>query len=178
MKKLYVFFALIFVFASIIVLAQEAPENFLIKKEKNIDGKTDLYYLDSSRKEHYPAPKDLKGQYIEPASMEINSIEKLKQIELKIFKPEEIKYLGTNICIASFIVTTSGKIISVSFVFTGWEPKVPVTKLQEFASQIKESITFKCSFSPESAQEGYMKLLVRVFQSLNPPKKVRSTIEN
>lgn len=180
MKNVFVFFTAIFVVVAIYALAQDSKENFfLIKKEKNlIHGNTDVYYLDPASKEHYPSPKGEKGQYVEVTGMEVNSIEKLKQIELRIFKTEEIKYLGTNNCIANFIVSTSGKIISVSFNFRGWEPKVPVAKLKEYASQIKENITFEYSFSPDPAQEGYMKQLIRVFQSLNPPKKVKSTVGN
>ena len=174
MKKVYVFFTMIFVVVAIDALAQDSQKSFLIKKEKSIrDGKTYLYYLDPAKKENYPSPKDGKGHYIEVIGVEVNSIEKLKQIELKIFKPEEIKYLGTNSCIASFIISSSGKIISVSFVFRGWEPEVPVTKLQEYASQIKENITFKCLFNTEPVQEGYLQQSVLVFRSLNPPKNVK-----
>ena len=159
---------MIFVVVAFYALAQDAQRSFLMKKEKNsIDGKTYLYYLDPASNEQYPAPKDGNGQYIKSVNMEINSIEKLKQIELKIFKPEEIKYLGKEFCVASCIVTTSGKIISVSFIFTGWEPEIQVTKLQDYASQIKENITFEYSFSSEPAKEGYMKQLIRVFKSLN-----------
>jgi hypothetical protein len=181
MKKVYVFFTAVFVVVAINVLAQDSQENFfLIKKEKNnINGKTYLYYLDPASNEHYPAPKDGNGQYVEVTGMEVNSIEKLKQIELKIFKPEEIKYLGTNSCIANFIVTTSGKIISVSFSFCGWEPaEVPAAKLKEYASQIKENITFEYSFRPESVQEGYLQQSVFVFRSLNPPRNVKSKVGN
>ena len=174
MKKVYVFLTMLILIGAIIVSAQDSQKSFLIKKEKSIrDGKTYLYYLDPAKKEHYPSPKAGKGQYLELIGVEVNSIEKLKQIELKIFKPEEIKYLGTNSCMASFIISSSGKIISVSFVFRGWEPEVPVTKLQEYASQIKENITIKCLFSTEPVQEGYFQQSVFVFRSLNPPKNVK-----
>ncbi len=181
MKKVYVFFTVIFVVVAINAFAQDSQENFfLIKKEKNsIYGNTDVYYLDPASKEQYPSPKGGKGQYVEVTGMEVNSIEKLKQIELKIFKPEEIKYLGTNSCIANFIVTTSGKIISVSFSFRGWEPaEVPVAKLKEYASQIKENITFEYSFRPEPVQEGYLQQSVFVFRSLNPPQNIKSKAGN
>jgi hypothetical protein len=179
MKKVYVFFTMIFVIVANTVFAQDSQENFIIKKEKNkIDGKTYLNYLDPARKEHYPLPKAAKGQFIEVNGKVINSREKLNQIELKIFKPEEIKYLGKNGCVATCIVSTSGKIISVSFAFVGWEPEVPVDKLQEYAAQIKENITIEYSFSPEPVQEGYLNELIVVFRSLNPPKNVKSKVGN
>jgi hypothetical protein len=179
MKKADVFFTLIFVVVAINVLAQDAQKSFLIKKEKGIvSGKTYLTYLDPAEKENYPSPKNGKGQNVELMAVEVNSIEKLNQIELKIFKPEEIKYLGTNSCTASCIISSSGKIISVSFVFFGWEPEVPVTKLQEYASQIKENIIIKCLFSTEPVQEGYLQQSIFVFRSLNPPGNVKSKVVN
>ena len=79
MKKMYVFFTAIFLVVAFYGFAQDSQKSFIIKEEKNsIDGKTYLYYLDPASNEHYPAPKDGKGQYVKSVNMEINSIEKLK----------------------------------------------------------------------------------------------------
>jgi hypothetical protein len=174
MKKVYVFFTAFFVVVAINALAQDSQESFILKREKNShDGRIGSYYLDRTKKEHYPSPKDGKGKDVELAGIEVNSIEKLYQIELKIFNPEEIKYLSINNSVAQCVVSSSGKIISASFAFLGWEPKVSVTKLQEYATQIKENVTFKFTYSTDPAQEGYYIKYVPIFRSLSSQKDVK-----
>ena len=171
MKRIFTCFTVIFVIITINVPAQDSSESFILKKERNsFNGKIGSYYLDATKKEHYSYPNDENGQDAELVDIKINSIEKLYQIELKIFNPEEIKYLGTNNSVAACIVLTSGKIVSVSFAFLGWEPKVSVAKLKEYASQIKENITLELSFNTKSVQEGYINHLIPIFRQLNLPE--------
>jgi len=179
MKKLFTYFTILFVIIAMNVPAQDFSEGFILKKEKNsYSGKTGSNYLDATRKEHYPNPKDEKGQNLELMGAKINSIEKLNQIELKIFSQEEIKYLGINNSVADCVISSSGKIVSVSFVFTGWEPKVSVTKLKEYASQIKENITIELSFNKKLVQEGYIVQSIRIFRQLIQPKTVKHMAGN
>jgi hypothetical protein len=179
MKKVYVFFTAVFVVVAICALAQDSQKSFILKREKNsYTGKTDFYYLDPARKEHYPLPKDGNGKDLQLAGIEVNSIDKLYQIELEIFSKEEIKSFATNVSFADCIISSSGKIVSVSFIFHGWEPNVSVTKLQEYASQIKENITYILAYNQEPTQEGYAGQFIRIFRSLNPPRNIKSKAGN
>src|SRR5665647_544089 len=147
MKKAGIIFTMIFVVVAINAMAQDTLKSFIIKKEiNNLNGKPYLLYIDPAKKENYTAAKDGKGETVGLSGIEFNSVERLHQIELKIFSQEEIKYLEPNMGSADCIISSSGKIISVSFIFHGWETKVPVTKLEEYAAQIKENITFKLTY--------------------------------
>jgi hypothetical protein len=113
---------------------------------------TDIKY----KPENFLIPaKDSNGNIPNWMTQELNSIEKLNQISQKVFTPGQIQYLRDKRFYVSCIVSSSGKIISVSFNFYNNDPNVPLKQLVEYSKQIKENMTFSFTFDREITEEGF-----------------------
>lgn len=174
MKKIFVYLSIIFTVCTISLCAQKIKDGFKIEiKENSCNRKSDTYYTDNNIKNNnYNSPKDKNDQSLgELIGITFHSIEKLNQIEMQIFNQDEIEYLSKGNSFASCLVSSSGKIVSVSFIFKGWDPNISTQKLAEYANRIKKEITYELTFKREVAKEGYIYQSFPVFKSLNLQKQ-------
>jgi hypothetical protein len=140
------------------VNAQTDKKFFRIEKNDGKTlGKSTFYYKDKLLSDKFVAPKDNDGHpIIELLDKKFNSISKVKYIESQIFSVEELQSMKNTQAMAECLVSSSGKIICVSFIFINTVPKISEEKLAKYANRIKEEITFEFKFIREVAQEGYL----------------------
>lgn len=123
-----------------------------------------IVYQDYPPDSPLPLPKDKNGEFPGEYYVErINSPEKITQIANEIFTPEEISILAEHRIWVKFKVSSSGKVKSASFGFTG-DPEIELGKLVEFSNRIKEHITLKIDFDREVVVEGYVGTNYRLFR--------------
>jgi hypothetical protein len=166
MKILTSFLAIILA-TSLFCTNPQVNKNFFVIKKINSKsiGKTTFYYKDKGLSDKFLAPKDYNGHsIIELSNKNFNSIEKVKYLESQIFNIDEIQYLKNTHAMAECLVSSSGKIICVSFIFVNTDPKVSQEKLVKFADKIKEEISFEFTFIREVAQDGYLFQTFPVFR--------------
>lgn len=108
--------------------------------------------------------KDSQGQVVELISQKLKSKEILTNISSGIFTEEEIRYLSKNNCFISCIVTSTGKIVSVSIQFSNCDPTVNVKQLAKFSNEIREKLSFELTFDREVARAGYFSLTFPAFR--------------
>ena len=178
MKKYSILLFTILAFAALTSQGQfQLVKDNLIKK--NIKNPSNSgYYIQYSdlinSTENLTLPKDNNGQTVELIDTKLNCIEKLDIITKHIFDSNQIKYLAANKCYISCIVTSSGKIKSVSVTFFDNDPDVQIRQLTEFSKQIRENLTVALFFDREIKQEGFISLSFPAFPTLMTPNSLNT----
>jgi hypothetical protein len=172
MKKIFILIAIVLTITTLQGQTQLLKDGLIKEKikignnskyiTKYSDGKFSLANL--------PRPSDKDNNIAEIANAKLNSIEKLDQITQKIFTSEQAKCLAENRCYFSCVLSSLGKIVSVSITFSNNDPAIDRKQLVEFSNQIKENLSFDLSFDREVKQIGYILLTHPAFPSLMKPK--------
>ena len=126
---------------------------------------TRIKYMDTSTAyDDLPRPRDKEGQIPDASGWEFHSIEKIIQLTEDIFTPEEMMKMREQSGAISFIVLSSGKIVSASFVFRHHDPEIDLKKLIAFSKQLKEEITITTLFHRDIYEEGYVWVSLPFFE--------------
>ncbi len=113
-----------------------------------------------------PRPRDAKGEV--PEALEFNYKPKDQIINLtkEIFNKEDINELIDSKCSVQCISTSSGKVVSASFMFSEREPEICFNKFVRFSQQLKEKLTIETEFNGDIEEEGYVLSTNGVFLEL------------
>jgi hypothetical protein len=121
-------------------------DNDTIYKYVNFDGEFN----------ELPYPRSAEGQV--PESLGYNYIPKGVTVKLakKIFNQSDIDELINSKCDIQCISSTSGNVVSVSFIFFEREPEICFNKFVRFSQELKEELTIETEFDREIEEEGYV----------------------
>ena len=124
-----------------------------------------IKYMDiSTAYDDLPRPRDKEGQIPDASGWEFHSIEKIIQLTEDIFTPEEMMKMRERTGGIEFIVLSSGKIVSASYIFYDADPKIKLNKLITFSQQLKEEITITTLFHRDIYEEGYVWVSLPFFE--------------
>lgn len=109
-------------------------------------------------------PVGLNGKKVEIIDFKLDSKEVLDQIVGKIFTKDQLSKLDTIKSYISCVVESTGKIVSVSLVFSNCDPEIPKKQMVELARQVRENLKFDLIFDLKIKQHGYIMLSVPIKQ--------------
>ena len=174
MKKIGIYFSILFFFIAITCQGQELKmEGFKVLKHQSHD-KSWFNYSETSDDSIYSSPKGVNGKSLEFTFSEFDSRVLIDSLEKSIFLDTEIEQINSLYrCIASFTISSAdGKIVKVDYVFkprvegnNNSYPEIDLKKLKRYSQKIKENLNFKLHFSNDIYTHGYITLFYPIFVS-------------
>jgi hypothetical protein len=170
MKNKMFFFAILFHFCSLLT-AQNGTKYFILEKRVfSSDGSNYSILKEIGFPSKYSLPQDSTGKVVDFISCDVDSIKDLISITSSIFTPDEILKLRKQNCHADCLVSSSGRIIYISFLFLNREPEIDRVKLFSVAKLIKEHILIKLSVpsNPKIVKDGYYPFSFPIYLTKSP----------
>lgn len=153
---------------------QDCQDGFRKVYKKSIITKEDItIYEDCFKPDKFDSPKDINGRDVEAISYKINSVDEVRRLVNAIFSQDELTKINEYKCMAVFVVSSSGKITSVSFYFVGDKRYISTKKLRDLSLRLKKEITYDLIFSKKVTREGFLNQTVPLYYIDSSSYKIR-----
>jgi hypothetical protein len=154
MKNLYLFIYLIFTIPAL--KGQDSSILYKVEKEKSFDEKRCFLTISDTRfPSKYDFPLDDRDKILNFEDI-IAPFARISQIADSVFCVDELVNLKKYHCCVNLIISSSGKIASVSYMFPNPDAKYNLAKMELFAKVIKKEISIQIKFPRKVKKEGFI----------------------
>jgi len=162
MKNLNLF---IFSFLAISTLwGQDTSNLYKVEKKISFDNKRSFLIISDTRfASKYDSPLDNNDKNINFEDI-IAPFARISQIADSVFSVDELENLKKYHCCLNLVISSSGKIASVSYMFPYPDAKYTLPKMELFAKVIKKEILIQIKFPRMVKKEGFISYSIWLYK--------------
>jgi len=155
---------IIMIFTVPILKGQDSSIYYKVEKKISFDNKRCFLTVSDTRfPSKYDFPLDDKDKILNYEDI-IAPFAKISQIADSVFSVDELENLKKYHCCVNLIISSSGKIASVSYMFPNPDAKYSLPKLELFAQIIKKEIFIKIKFPRMVKKEGFVSYSIWLYK--------------